>query len=100
MNRTLSWDPVTLDAEGNPITDLAGYVVYHGIQDSLFYEGFIVLAPITTCIVTGLAHGFTHYFVVTAFDTSLNESGWSNEVNTVEPAPSLRRMISLSGAAR
>ncbi len=69
---TLSWD-------ANTETDLAGYKVYYGTAPQSYGAPFI-LGKQTSFTVTGLGTG-TFYFVVTAFDTSNNESGASNEVS-------------------
>jgi len=75
---TLSWDPPTTNIDGTPITDLAGYKVYYG-NSSGTYTSSIDVGNTTTYTITGLQPG-TYYFAVTAYDTSGNESDYSNEV--------------------
>jgi hypothetical protein len=67
----LAWDPST-DA------DLAGYKVYYG-GASRTYGPPIDVGKVTTCTVPGLRQGMTYYFAVTAYNSSHNESGYSNE---------------------
>lgn len=75
----LSWDAPTTNADGTPLTDLAGYKVYYGIASGNYSQN-INAGNVTTYTVSGLNDG-TYYFVVTAYDTSNNESGHSNEVS-------------------
>jgi hypothetical protein len=73
MNATVGWGTV---ADG----DLAGYLVYHGTTPGVYYELFVVTAPTTTKAFTGLYDWLPHYFAVTAYDTSDNESAKSTVV--------------------
>lgn len=68
----LSWLP-------NAEPDLAGYRVYYGLAPGL-PEAAIDVGLATTATVTSLDVGHRYYFVVTAYDTAGNESGYSNEV--------------------
>ena len=71
----LAWDP-------NTETDLAGYKAYWGTTPNpKTYASPINVGNVTAYAVTGLLAGQTYYFVVTAYDTSNNESGPSNEVS-------------------
>ena len=70
---TLAWNPVT-----HP--DLAGYKLHYG-DTSGSYPNHLDTGPNTTYTVTNLQDGGTYYFAVTAFDSSGNESGYSNEVS-------------------
>lgn len=70
MNATVGW-------AANVESDLAGYLVYHGITPGVYYESFTVLAPTTTKVFTGLYDLHPHYFAVSAYDDSGNESGLS-----------------------
>lgn len=69
---TLSWDP-------NTEPDLAGYKVYYGTSSHNYTET-IDVGNTTTYQITGLSEG-TYYFAVTAYDTSGNESDFSDEVS-------------------
>jgi hypothetical protein len=75
---TLSWDAPTTNADGTPLTDLAGYKVYYGTP-SRNYSQNIDVGNVTTYTVDNLTEGLTYYFAVTAYDTGGNESGFSNE---------------------
>jgi hypothetical protein len=91
---TLSWNPPTTDANGNPLTDLKGYTVYHGTGPGNYSKN-IYVGNATTYTVTGLTDGFTYHFAVTASDKSGNESEYSNEVSkTVQPSDSTPPVIS------
>ena len=82
----LSWDPPTTNTDGSSLTDLAGFKAYYGTASGNY--GIIIdVGNVFTYTVTGLSNG-TYYFVVTAYDTSGNESGFSNEVSkTISGAP-------------
>ncbi len=75
---TLSWDPPTTNADGTPLTDLEGYKVYYGTSSGNYSQNIDAGNVIT--YTANLSDG-TYYFAVTAYDTSRNESGYSNEVN-------------------
>jgi hypothetical protein len=79
----LAWEPPTTNVDGTELTDLAGYRVYHGTAAGEYDTPIMVENP--SYVFEGLEGG-THYFAVTAFDTSNNESGYSNTVSgTVGP---------------
>jgi hypothetical protein len=80
---TLSWYAPTTNADGTPLTDLAGYKVYYGTQLHN-YDHKIKVGNVTTYKVPNLVGGATYYFMVTSYDKSGNESGPSNEVSTVK----------------
>lgn len=69
----LAWD-------SNTDPDLAGYKIYYGTATGT-YDHFIDAGNVTTYNLTGLTQGQTYFIVVTAYDTSKNESGYSNEVS-------------------
>lgn len=101
---TLSWKAPTENADGTSLTGLAGYKVYYGTA-----SGNYNLQPVTlpigsnrlTCtnkddnndgitdrtectVIVGTVEGLisgTYYFAVTTYDTSGNESEFSNEVS-------------------
>ena len=82
---TLSWDAPTTNADGTPLTDLAGYKVYYGTS-SHNYSQNIDVSNVTTYTVNNLTDGLTYYFAVTAYDTGSNESAYSNEASkTITP---------------
>ncbi len=70
---TLAWDP-------NREYDLAGYKIYFGIQSG-DYDSVIDVGNITQYTVTDLDPETQYYLALTAYDTSYNESEFSEEVS-------------------
>jgi Putative Ig domain len=71
---TLSWTPPTQNTDGSPLTNLAGYRVYHGSNASALNTVVDVNNPgITISVVDNLASG-QHYFAVSAYSSSGAES--------------------------
>ena len=68
----LAWDENTEE-------DIAGYKVYYGISSSN-YDDIIDVGNQTTYDLSDLVSGVTYYLAVTAYNSSGNESGYSNEV--------------------
>ncbi len=71
------------DANSEP--DLAGYWLYQSRMTGQYSESKRVCkmpAGVETCEVGPLSPG-AYFWVLTAFDTSLNESGYSEEVSDV-----------------
>ena len=79
---TLSWQAPTTNADGTPLTDLAGYRVYYG-ETSGGYTDVVTVGNYTSASIGSLPTGKTLYFAVTAFSTSGNQSAFSSEVSTV-----------------
>jgi len=78
---TLSWTAPTQNADNTPLTDLNGYTIYYGTSVGNYPNSVrISNAGITTSVIENLAPG-TWSFVVAAFDTSGNESTYSNVAN-------------------
>ena len=77
---TPSWDAPTTNADGTPLTDLAGYKVYYGTSSHTYSQN-IDVGNVTTYTLNNLTEGYTYYFAVTAYDTLRNESDYSNEVS-------------------
>lgn len=71
---------VRLAWNANTEPDLAGYKIHYGTASGN-YTTTIDVGNITTCTVPGLADGTRYYFAATAYDTSANDSCYSNEVN-------------------
>ena len=88
----------------NTETDLAGYRLYYSATAGAYVKGTGSTNFLQAVLVSGTTHpngtlqqisgsqGQKIYFVLTAYDTSGNESGFSNEVNytipdTTPPAP-------------
>jgi chitodextrinase len=72
----LAWDAVAA-------ANLSGYRIYYGTAPGTYTQSVgqgVNVGNVTTYTVTGLSSGTRYYFAVTAFDTSNNESVYSNEV--------------------
>jgi hypothetical protein len=78
LQPTVSWTP-------NTEADLAGYRIYYGIVSRDYTDHFEILMPCRPMLrlTTGLTKYVANYFRVTAFDTSNNESAFSDEVSTL-----------------
>jgi hypothetical protein len=77
---TLTWSPVTRDAQGNELLNLAGYKVYYGTSPRALYSVVVVPDPhLSTYVVHELAPG-SWYFAVAAYTTSNVEGPRSNTV--------------------
>ena len=93
---TVTWEPPWLNTDGTPCTDLAGFRLPMGTSSGTYLKTFDIGMGLETTIpcttnptpgcfrreftVSGLAPD-TYYVVVTAYDTSGNESAPSNEVS-------------------
>ncbi len=73
---------ITLTWQTNIEDDLAGYRIYRDEGD-----GFAAIADVSGDITeyddTGLIGGNTYYYKITAYDTTDNDSGYSEEVSVV-----------------
>jgi len=86
----LAWNP-------DAAIGLAGYKIYYGVSSRTGSDpkscglcGYSTVVPIgnvTTYTVNNLTDGQTYYVSVTAYDSSSNESGFSNEVNGAATSP-------------
>jgi hypothetical protein len=94
---TLSWDAPTTNADGTPLTDLAGYMVYYGNSPGNYFQNMNV-DNVTTYTVNNLTDGLTYYFAVTAYDTLGNESRYSNEISKTIQLPQYTLTINKCGA--
>lgn len=74
---TLSWNAPLTNADGSPLTDLSGYKVYYGPRSGYYTES-LALGDYTGASISNLSSG-TWCFAVKAYDTSGNESDYSNE---------------------
>lgn len=74
----LEWSAPQTNADGSPLTDLAGYELYFGTSSGS-YDRRIEVGDVQTFTVTGLPSG-TYYFAIRAYDFSGNKSGYSNEM--------------------
>ena len=77
-------------------SDVAGYRFYAGIASRVYSTGFTTSSTSPQATISGLLNGTTYYFGATAFDTSNNESTFSNEVSqliTIPVLQLLRRVV-------
>jgi hypothetical protein len=77
---SLSWVAPTENADGSPLTDLAGYRVWYGSMSG-HYDRVLDVGPTTRATISNLPPGQQFFFAATAYDTSGNESTYSNEVS-------------------
>jgi hypothetical protein len=78
---SLSWTAPTLDTNGSPITDLAGYNIYYGKSSTTLTNAIAVNNPSSgSYVIHNLAPG-TWYFAVVAYNTQAVESSFSNIVS-------------------
>jgi len=77
---TLTWSAPTTNADGTPLTDLAGYKIYYGTESGNYSNivdvGYLDGAEVSYSLELT---DNRYYFAVTAYDTSGNESDYSNE---------------------
>jgi hypothetical protein len=72
----------TLTWNANTESDVAGYKVYRGTGSGTYGAPLTTLPKtMTSYTATGLQNGTTYFFVITAYDSSGNESTYSNEVS-------------------
>lgn len=74
----MAWDP-------NPEPDVAGYKIYYGTSPGSYTDS-VNAGNITSLVISGLQAGLTYYFAAVAYDSSGNESGFSNEITYAVPA--------------
>ena len=73
----IKWNP-------NHEDDLAGYKIYYGTH-SRRYSNAVDVGLVTSYTISNLETGKNYYFALTAYDTSGNESYFSNEVSVFIP---------------
>src|SRR2546422_5063080 len=71
---------VTLAWDANTEPDLAGYKLYYGLSSGS-YQFSVDVGNVTSYTLSGLLDGRIYYFAATAYNVSLAESGFSNEVS-------------------
>ncbi len=83
---TLSWTAPTTNTDGTTLRDLAGFKIYWGTQRGNYPNSATINNPGVTAYVVDELTPATWYFVATAFDSSGNESIYSNEASkTITP---------------
>jgi hypothetical protein len=80
---TLNWAAPTLNEDGTPLVDLAGYKFYWGTSEGDYPNSVTLNNPgLTTYVVDNLVPG-TYEFVATSFNSSGMESDYSNPATKV-----------------
>jgi hypothetical protein len=74
---TLSWTAPTLNSDGEPVTDLAGYHVYYGTSEKNMTSVINVDKSTTNDQVIGNLQPGTWYFAVSAYNSAQIESAIS-----------------------
>jgi hypothetical protein len=81
------WDEPTTNNDGSPLTDIGGYKIYWGINSRAYTNILDIGRPIscgpfpsTICEYPVDFMNGNFYIALTAYDTSGNESDFSNEV--------------------
>ena len=94
---TLSWEAPKTNADGSPLTDLAGYRVYT-VNDGYLKFGDDILAGTETA--TGTIAPGEHCFVVTAYDLTGNESEYSDQacIDVLGPSKVIKLIITVTGS--
>jgi hypothetical protein len=80
---TLSWNATTTNIDGTPLEGLKGYKVYYGTESKKYKASYDVKNVTTYDIydIDDLIDWHTYYIAVTAYDTSGNESPYSEEIS-------------------
>ena len=71
-------EPITLAWSANTEPDIASYKVYWGTSPGV-YPNSLNVGNVTQVTIGGLNPALNYYFVITAIDTSNNESAFSVE---------------------
>ena len=83
-NVTLSWAAPTQNADGSPLTDLAGYKIYYGTNSGIYDHEISIDNPGTTTYLVENLVPNTYYFAATSLNSAGVESEYSGEaVRTV-----------------
>ena len=92
---TLSWTPPTENTDGSPLTDLAGFKLYYGVESGNYPAQVEIDNPgVTTYVVEGLAEG-TWYFAATAYNSAGIESDYSAEATKIVQAPEATESVAI-----
>ncbi|MBC6951690.1 T9SS C-terminal target domain-containing protein, partial [candidate division KSB1 bacterium] len=90
LSATSGNQQITLTWQANNEADFLRYRIYGGASPNPTTKiDSVNGAANTTKIITGLTNGTRYYFRITAVDNSLNQSGFSNEMNATPSAADL-----------
>lgn len=88
---TVSWNVPTQNVDASAASDLAGFKIYYGAATDISDTVLDVLTTDATCTTATCSYTITelpagsYHFAVTAYNTSNNESGYSEIVNVTLP---------------
>lgn len=82
----VNWDASAKNTDGSPLTDLAGYKVYHGLASKTYDANPVQVAAATLKYIYPTTPG-THYYAISAFNAAGAESAKSAEVQVVISPP-------------
>jgi len=80
---TVSWDIPTTNADGSPMSDLAGFEVHYGMASQTYTAVAEVKDAATGSVLIEDLEPATWYFAVKAVDNAGNRSAFSAEVSKV-----------------
>ncbi len=83
---TLSWDAPELNEDGSAIANLSGYNLYYGTTSGN-YNHTVHIGNVTAYQIANLTEGATYYLAITAYDSSGNESKYSDEIRITLDEP-------------
>ncbi len=84
VSKVLRWRPPSRNVDGSLLTDLAGYVIYWGVESFNYTDSHRLESPNATQWLVDAPPG-SYYIAMTAFDSEGNESAFSNEILKVIP---------------
>jgi fibronectin type 3 domain-containing protein len=85
IQESLSQGSVMLTWAASLSAGVVGYNVYYGTQSG-YYTGEISVAGTNAAVIDGIQEGVTYFFVVTAYDSSAQESFYSSERSYALPS--------------
>ncbi|MEE8345023.1 MAG: fibronectin type III domain-containing protein, partial [Woeseiaceae bacterium] len=77
---TLQWQPPTENTDGSPLTDLAGYRIYYGVDSADLSDLIELPNPGLTSYVVEELTPNTWYFAMTSVNDRGQESDLSNQL--------------------
>jgi len=81
----VSWEPPTENTDDSALTDLAGYKIYYGTFPGEYEKSITINNPAVTSYLIENLGASDWFFVMTAFNSSQIESGYSEEMfKTIE----------------
>ncbi|HEX5220637.1 MAG TPA: Ig-like domain-containing protein [Verrucomicrobiae bacterium] len=89
---------VTLAWDASPDASAVGYRIYYGPASGV-YTNSATVGNVTSATLTGLVDGATYFFAATAYNSTGDESLFSNEANYTVPAISTNQRPTLDAIA-